>query len=208
MLGLPADRDFNRGRFMDAAVNVVLGILSERRRASADLVNPPLTHRVTPGPATWDENGAQALLKNELAHHNPKQAVEERPWHILITRRPDDAIYGGYWEIPGGKIEPGESPQAALVREFQEELGLGIVPGVALDEVAHVYPHAKVRLRPFFCKREPADDQTNSPRNLAVAEHRWVLPNQLGGYRFPEANASIISQVLDFLQKNTLETGR
>ena len=122
-------------------------------------------------------------------------------WQILITRRPQNTVYGGYWELPGGKIEPGETPRAALVREFQEELGLAIEPGEALDEVVYAYPHAKVRLRPFFCRRVAlaGQDHPNQPRNLAVAEHRWVLPDQISQFRFPEANAPILTQMLALL---------
>ena len=69
---------------------------------------------------------------------------------FLLTSRPSGKVYEGYWEFPGGKLEPGESVQQALSRELQEELGIEI-GAVALWKVEVVdYPHALVRLN--FCK--------------------------------------------------------
>lgn len=69
---------------------------------------------------------------------------------FLLTSRPEGKVYAGHWEFPGGKIEPGESVEAALRRELHEELGITIGP-VAPWKVEIVdYPHARVRLH--FCK--------------------------------------------------------
>lgn len=77
-------------------------------------------------------------------------AILSRPdGSVLLAQRPPSTFYGGYWEFPGGKIEPGESPRTALLRELREELGIGIArayPWVVRD---HDYPHARVRLH-FF----------------------------------------------------------
>lgn len=112
---------------------------------------------------------------------------------VLITRRPRHTVYGGFWEFPGGKLEPGESPSAGVVRELWEELGIAVEPGAMLTEVEHVYPHGHVRLRALLCTC--AADAV--PQNLGVAEHRWAPVDELPDYRFPEANEPILRRIQD-----------
>jgi len=69
---------------------------------------------------------------------------------FLITSRPAGKVYAGHWEFPGGKVEVGESIEAALQRELHEELGIAIGPAQAWKTTLHDYPHARVRLH--FCK--------------------------------------------------------
>lgn len=109
---------------------------------------------------------------------------------VLIARRKDDAVLGGYWELPGGKIEAGESPEQCLVREFEEELGIVVQPGKALAVIEFQYDHAKVRLHPFFCSRVSGE-----PVNRHVAEHRWIEARELLDYQFPPANTQLMRQV-------------
>lgn len=99
-------------------------------------------------------------------------------------------VYGGYWELPGGKAEPGEGLDACVERELSEEVGVSIVVIGTLPTVEHTYAHGRVRLHPRVCRLR-ADSP--SPRNLGVAEHRWVSVGELGAYRFPEANEAIIA---------------
>ena len=65
---------------------------------------------------------------------------------FLLTSRPAGKVYAGYWEFPGGKVEPGESVEAALARELHEELGITIGPAAAWQVEIVDYPHALVRL--------------------------------------------------------------
>ncbi len=74
--------------------------------------------------------------------------------NVLMARRPGGKPYAGYWEFPGGKVEPDESILSALVREFREELGVELdrqqcQPWCCCD---HVYPHAHVRLHFYLCR--------------------------------------------------------
>jgi 8-oxo-dGTP diphosphatase len=69
---------------------------------------------------------------------------------FLLTSRPPGKVYAGYWEFPGGKLEPGETLEAALARELHEELGITIAGCQPWQEQLFDYPHALVRLQ--FCK--------------------------------------------------------
>ncbi|MDP2006650.1 MAG: NUDIX domain-containing protein [Rubrivivax sp.] len=69
---------------------------------------------------------------------------------FLLTTRPPGKVYAGYWEFPGGKVEPGESIEQALRRELHEELGITIGPALPWQVELMDYPHARVRLH--FCK--------------------------------------------------------
>jgi 8-oxo-dGTP diphosphatase len=69
---------------------------------------------------------------------------------FLLTSRPEGKVYAGHWEFPGGKVELGESIEAALRRELHEELGITIGPAQPWQVKMHDYPHALVRLH--FCK--------------------------------------------------------
>lgn len=71
---------------------------------------------------------------------------------VLLGQRPPGKPYAGYWEFPGGKVEPGEAIDAALKREFVEELGIEIVQAEPWCGVEHVYEHAHVRLHFYVCR--------------------------------------------------------
>ncbi|MDE2428949.1 MAG: NUDIX domain-containing protein [Burkholderiales bacterium] len=87
---------------------------------------------------------------------------------VLLGQRPAGKPYEGYWEFPGGKVEPGESIFHALVREFKEELDLTILHAEPWCCVEHVYPHAHVRLH-FFISR----DWTGEPQSLEGQAFAW-----------------------------------
>lgn len=112
---------------------------------------------------------------------------------ILISRRRSDAVLGGLWEFPGGKIEAGETPEDALIREFREELGITVTPGRRLGEIHHAYDHGRVHLLPMFCHFPPGPAQV--PLNLEVVDHRWVFASELCELPFPEANRLLIDEV-------------
>lgn len=109
---------------------------------------------------------------------------------VLITRRKPASVLGGYWELPGGKVEPDESLAQCLVRELIEEIGVEVEPLAALDAIEHQYEHAHVRLLPFICRRV-----RGLPKALQVDVVRWVLPEALSSYPFPPANAPLIAQL-------------
>jgi A/G-specific adenine glycosylase len=107
-----------------------------------------------------------------------------------IQKRPLGGLWGGLWEFPGGKIEPGESPEEALYREIQEELGVEIIIIGREKDIRHAYTRFRVILSPYLCQLKGSD-----PLIPQAAEMRWVLPEELHRFAFPAANRKII-QVL------------
>lgn len=116
--------------------------------------------------------------------------IIQRAGRFLIRARPPGTVYAGYWEFPGGKVEPGETPEQTTVRECLEETGLRVKILAARAVIEHVYPHGWVRLHFFDCA--PVD-----PRDEPLAEHgcRWVAARDLSRYRFPEANEGILARL-------------
>ncbi|VXC43345.1 8-oxo-dGTPase [Burkholderia sp. 8Y] len=94
----------------------------------------------------------------------------------LLAQRPEGKPYEGYWEFPGGKLEPGESVEAALGRELHEELGIDVIACERWRTLEHDYPHAYVRL--FFCKVREWSGTPLGREGQAIA---WqTLPVEVG----------------------------
>ncbi len=111
---------------------------------------------------------------------------------LLIQRRPEDAMLGGLWEFPGGKVEPSETPSQACAREVQEELGLAVEVGAEVARVDHAYSHFTVTLHAFRCTPEAASGDPVSASGEPVL---WVRPDQLDEYAFPRANRKILEAI-------------
>ena len=110
---------------------------------------------------------------------------------LLLSRRPEDAHLGGLWEFPGGKLEPGETPERAAEREVLEELGVTCRARSRRAPIAHDYADRSVVLHPVDC-----DYVSGEPRALEVSAFAWALPAELAAYRFPEANAGLLAELL------------
>ena len=110
---------------------------------------------------------------------------------FLIRERPAGTVYAGYWEFPGGKVEPGETPEQTTVRECREETGLAVAVARLRSVVEHTYPHGRVLLHFFDCA--PVD-----PLAEPAPEHgcRWVPAGELPSYRFPEANEAVLAELV------------
>lgn len=113
---------------------------------------------------------------------------------VLITQRKPEQVLGGLWELPGGKIEPGESPERAVMRELKEEVGIDCEPVAELPPVLHSYDHATVMLLPLVCQR-----RRGLPRPIEVADLRWVGLDELAHYRFPDASLPVIAALRKYL---------
>ena len=109
---------------------------------------------------------------------------------ILISRRNDEE---GLWEFPGGKVEPCESPEAALKREMTEELGLEVAVGSLYYEVEYQYPQKDVRVLFYFCS---ADSCQVPHAKEGVAEWRIVEIYELEQFPFLAADNALIQHIL------------
>lgn len=105
---------------------------------------------------------------------------------VLLVRRPPGGAHGGLWEFPGGKVEGGETPERALVREIQEELGVSVTVGSHLITVEHAYPHLAIRLMAYDCIL-----QAREPTPLHGQELRWEVPERLTEWPMPDADVPI-----------------
>jgi 8-oxo-dGTP diphosphatase len=113
-------------------------------------------------------------------------AVVERGGQYLIRQRPEGAPLATFWEFPGGKVLPGESAEAAAVRECAEETGLNVRVAELMVEVDHQYDFGTLRLSFFRC--EPIN---NAP--LPSGGFCWVEGDSLLRYRFPAANEKVLA---------------
>ncbi len=116
-------------------------------------------------------------------------AVIQRDGRYLITRRLQDTHLAGLWEFPGGKILAGELPEAALVRELAEELGVTADVGELLESVDWSYPEKRVHILFFRCVIR------GEPRPLQRQEMLWIEAAELPSRRFPEADAHLVSRL-------------
>lgn len=107
---------------------------------------------------------------------------------ILIARRADDQHQGGLWEFPGGKVEPGETVQAALARELEEELGIRPTAARPLIQVHHDYPDKQVLLDVW-----EVSAFVGAPHGAEGQPLAWVASRQLAEYQFPVANQPIVA---------------
>lgn len=106
---------------------------------------------------------------------------------VLLTRRPDDVSQPGFWEFPGGKVDPGESPQEALCREMREELDVEVLVGSIYEVVFYRYDWGPVLILAYECQL-----LTDRLRDLGVAEHRWVLPSEMANFEILPADQPIV----------------
>lgn len=107
---------------------------------------------------------------------------------VLIARRPDGAHAGGFWEFPGGKIQAGETPRAALDRELAEELGIVVQSASVLLTYRHDYPARSVELHVFR-----VEHYTGEPCGLEGQPVRWVRPEELSAAGLLEADLPIVA---------------
>src|SRR5258707_9834762 len=110
---------------------------------------------------------------------------------VLICQRRQDDSFGGYWEFPGGKLEPGEPPTQCLARELREELAIEVSPTEMFPPIEHDYATARVRLLPYLCTLT-----RGHPRPLAAQRLEWIEPPRLRDYRYPSANTVLIEQII------------
>ena len=117
--------------------------------------------------------------------------IRDARGRVLLARRTDGRDLAGLWEFPGGKVEPGESPDAALIRELHEELGISVHPGAPLINVPQRYPGKRLRLDVRHIGSWRGRVQGREGQALA-----WVPPAQLPRYAMPRADGPVVAALL------------
>jgi len=115
---------------------------------------------------------------------------------VLLAQRPEGKSLAGLWEFPGGKVEPGESPEAALIRELHEELGIETKASclAPLTFASHSYDDFHLLMPLFACRRWEGMATGREGQRLA-----WVRPEKLRDYPMPPADLPLIPILRDWL---------
>ena len=111
---------------------------------------------------------------------------------FMICQRPAHKARGLLWEFVGGKVEPGEAKQAALVRECREELDVEITVGEVFMEVVHEYPDLTVHLTLFH-----ASIRQGTPKMLEHNDIRWIAVEEIPQYEFCPADEVILKRLME-----------
>ncbi len=123
-------------------------------------------------------------------------ALVDADGRVLICKRPEGKSLAGLWEFPGGKVEPGESPESALVRELHEELGITVCETCLspFTFASHGYEHFHLLMPLYLCRKWEGD--LNPSEHPEVA---WVRASRLSRYPMPPADAPMIPFLRDLL---------
>jgi 8-oxo-dGTP diphosphatase len=115
---------------------------------------------------------------------------------VLLAQRPAGKAMAGLWEFPGGKVEAGERPELALIRELQEELGIDVTEAclAPLTFASHAYETFHLLMPLYVCRRWKGEMRAREGQALA-----WVRPVRLRDYPMPEADVPLISHLIDML---------
>jgi 8-oxo-dGTP diphosphatase len=115
---------------------------------------------------------------------------------VLLAQRPEGKSMAGLWEFPGGKVESGETPEVALIRELQEELGIDTWQSclAPLTFASHSYEDFHLLMPLFACRKWKGTPSPQEGQNL-----KWVLANQLRNYPMPAADIPLIPILRDWL---------
>ena len=123
-------------------------------------------------------------------------ALIDTDGRVLLARRPEGKSMAGLWEFPGGKVEPGETPESALIRELHEELGIDTWASclAPLSFASHGYPDFHLLMPLFACRRWQGTPQSREGQAL-----KWVRPESLRDYPMPPADLPLIPILRDWL---------
>ena len=129
-------------------------------------------------------------------------ALVDHDGRVLLAKRPENKTMGGLWEFPGGKVEKGETPEAALIRELDEELEINTSASclAPLSFTSHSYaatssnPEFHLLMMLYVCRR-----WQGRPNAAEGGELKWVRPQQLRNYPMPDADIPLVAAIQDLL---------
>ncbi len=123
-------------------------------------------------------------------------ALIDRDGRVLLAQRPEGKSMAGLWEFPGGKIDPGETPEAALIRELQEELGIDTWASclAPLTFASHSYDDFHLLMPLFACRKWEGIPVAQEGQTL-----KWARPERLRDYPMPPADIPLIPILRDWL---------
>ena len=120
-------------------------------------------------------------------------AVIVRHGLVLLAQRPPHKLLPLKWEFAGGKVEPGEAPAAAIVREIHEELGCDIVITRALPSFPHDYKTVVIEMIPFVCALAAGSAEPHPHEHVALA---WVKPGDITSYDLAAADLPVVKSLI------------
>ena len=123
-------------------------------------------------------------------------ALIDSDGRVLLARRPEGKSLAGLWEFPGGKVEPGETPENALIRELKEELDIDTWASclAPLTFASHTYPEFHLLMPLYACRRWQGTVRATEGQQLV-----WVRPDRLRDYPMPPADLPLIPVLRDWL---------
>jgi 8-oxo-dGTP diphosphatase len=123
-------------------------------------------------------------------------ALVDTDGRVLLSQRPEGKTLAGLWEFPGGKVDPGETPEHALVRELEEELGIEtkIACLAPLTFASHTYETFHLLMPLYVCRRFWGTPVPREGQKL-----KWVRPRDMRNYPMPPADEPLIAHLIDLL---------
>lgn len=123
-------------------------------------------------------------------------ALVDADGRVLIAQRPEGKQLAGLWEFPGGKVETGETPEEAVVRELKEELGIEtkVACLAPLTFASHSYESFHLLMPLFVCRRFWGTPVAKEHQAL-----KWVRPREMRDYAMPEADIPLVAHLIDLL---------
>ena len=147
-----------------------------------------------------DHDETEAIFLERLAPRAPllvaAVALVDRDGRVLIAQRPPGKQMAGLWEFPGGKVDPGETPEAALIRELKEELGVDTAESclAPFTFASHSYEDFHLLMPLYVCRVWEGNPQPLEGQTLA-----WARPNEMKNYPMPPADKPLVAMLRDLL---------